>query len=106
MRCAVQESGARPKPDQFLAAPRPAPVKPWICHQNCQVVSATVSPRLRTRRASSDLILTHDSCLAHMIENAKPRLPSASSLLSDWLRYLFWFFDVGSSTRTCSACSS
>src|SRR5437660_793375 len=82
-------------PDHFFGAARPAQIEPGVCHQDCQVVTATVTTGLPTRRASSDVVFSHDSCLAHVVKNAKPRPTFFSSLLSDWHSFGSGLADAG-----------
>src|SRR5260370_42181159 len=81
-------------PNHFFGAARPAQIEPGICHQNCEVVAATVAPCLLTRWASSDVVLSHDSCLAHVVKNAKPR-PSASAPFAHRFQFMARLYDIG-----------
>src|SRR5438132_16720 len=81
-------------PNHFFGAARPTQIEPGICHQNCEVVAATIAPCLLTRRASSDVVLSQDSGLAHVVENAKPG-PNSPRLVAYCCCFMSRLHDIG-----------
>src|SRR5512146_58242 len=68
------------RPDHFFRAARPAQVKPRVGHPDCEVVAAAVSPCLRARWTSRDMVLAYDPGLAHVVQDAEPSQISPISL--------------------------